>query len=135
MRKPYHNFVELLIEEVAQSKMDSEFKSQTFSTLLVNHQEITPDDLIFNGEYLVRYIANKNGRNVPNVDTIFRPTNPNLLVNFQKAKKENDAQIEKMISEHGLESCKQLGITLRDIGIAYSALQARQDYLRKKMMK
>lgn len=135
MHKPYNNFVELLIEEISKSKMDSEFKSQTFSTLLVNHQEITPDDLIFNGEYLVRYIANKNGRNVPNVDTIFRPTNPNLLVNFQKAKKENDAQIEKMISEHGLESCKQLGITLRDIGIAYSALQARQDYLRKKMMK
>lgn len=135
MHKPYNNFVELLIEEISKSKMDSEFKSQTFSTLLVNHQEITPDDLIFNGEYLVRYIANKNGRNVPNVDTIFRPTNPNLLVNFQKAKKENDAQIEKMISEHGLESCKQLGITLRDIGIAYSALQARQEYLRKKMMK
>lgn len=135
MHKPYNNFVELLIEEISKSKMDSEFKSQTFSTLLVNHHEISPDDLIFNGEYLVRYIANKNGRNMPNVDTIFRPTNPNLLVNFQKAKKENDAQIEKMISEHGLESCKQLGITLRDIGIAYSALQARQEYLRKKMMK
>lgn len=135
MHKLYKSYIELLIEEVAKSKMDSEFKSQTFSTLLANHLEITPDDLIFNGEYLVRYIANKNGRNVPNVDTIFRPTNPNLLVNFQKAKKENDAQIEKMISEHGLESCKQLGITLRDIGIAYSALQARQEYLRKKMMK
>ena len=135
MHKLYKSYIELLIEEVAKSKMDSEFKAQTFSTLLANHLEITPDDLIFNGEYLVRYIANKNGRNVPNVDTIFRPTNPNLLVNFQKAKKENDAQIEKMISVHGFESCKQLGITLRDIGIAYSALQARQEYLRKKMMK